>query len=337
MKDRFGQLRAMGIRTVMITGDNPLTATVDRGGGRRRRLPRRGDARGQDGAHQGGAGGRPARRHDRRRHQRRTGAGPGRRRRRDEHRARPRPRRPANMVDLDSDPTKLIDIVAIGKQLLITRGALTTFSIANDVAKYFAIIPAMFVVLFPGLDALNIMGLATPRSAIALGGHLQRAHHRRADPAVAARSAVPADSAAPPCCDATCSSTASAASSRRSSASSSSTSSSATLPRNRCEAETMNDLVTQSPAGLRGACWSSPCCSGSSTPPRSCGRRPGRRPVTRPTAPWSPTAARSSARASSARRRRPEQWFQPRPSAVRRVATTRCRRTAPTSARRLPS
>jgi potassium-transporting ATPase ATP-binding subunit len=72
----------------------------------------------------------------------------------------------ANMVDLDSDPTKLIDIVSIGKQLLITRGALTTFSIANDIAKYFAIIPAMFVLLFPGLDALNIMGLASPKSAI---------------------------------------------------------------------------------------------------------------------------------------------------------------------------
>ena len=72
----------------------------------------------------------------------------------------------ANMVDLDSDPTKLIDIVSIGKQLLITRGALTTFSIANDIAKYFAIIPAMFVVLFPGLMTLNIMGLSTPKSAV---------------------------------------------------------------------------------------------------------------------------------------------------------------------------
>ncbi len=70
------------------------------------------------------------------------------------------------MVDLDSDPTKLIDIVEIGKQLLITRGALTTFSIANDIAKYFAIIPAMFVAAYPSLDALNVMGLATPQSAI---------------------------------------------------------------------------------------------------------------------------------------------------------------------------
>ncbi|MEV5855323.1 HAD-IC family P-type ATPase, partial [Streptomyces anulatus] len=71
-----------------------------------------------------------------------------------------------NMVDLDSNPTKLIEIVEIGKQLLITRGALTTFSIANDVAKYFAIIPAMFAVAYPSLDKLNIMGLASPESAI---------------------------------------------------------------------------------------------------------------------------------------------------------------------------
>jgi K+-transporting ATPase ATPase B chain len=71
-----------------------------------------------------------------------------------------------NMVDLDSDPTKLIEIVEIGKQLLITRGALTTFSIANDIAKYFAIIPAMFAAVYPGLDALNIMRLSSPTSAI---------------------------------------------------------------------------------------------------------------------------------------------------------------------------
>ena len=75
-------------------------------------------------------------------------------------------REAGNMVDLDSNPTKLIEIVEVGKQLLITRGALTTFSIANDVAKYFAIIPAMFVVAYPSLDKLNVMGLATPQSAI---------------------------------------------------------------------------------------------------------------------------------------------------------------------------
>jgi K+-transporting ATPase ATPase B chain len=72
----------------------------------------------------------------------------------------------ANMVDLDSDPTKLLEVIAIGKQLLITRGAITTFSIANDLAKYFAILPAMFVVVYPELNALNVMGLSTPQSAI---------------------------------------------------------------------------------------------------------------------------------------------------------------------------
>jgi K+-transporting ATPase ATPase B chain len=75
-------------------------------------------------------------------------------------------REAGNMVDLDSDPTKLIEIVEIGKQLLMTRGALTTFSIANDVAKYFAIIPAAFVAFYPQLNALNVMHLASPQSAI---------------------------------------------------------------------------------------------------------------------------------------------------------------------------
>jgi len=75
-------------------------------------------------------------------------------------------REAGNMVDLDSDPTKLIEIVEIGKQLLMTRGALTTFSIANDVAKYFAIIPAMFIAFYPQLQAMNVMGLVTPQSAI---------------------------------------------------------------------------------------------------------------------------------------------------------------------------
>jgi K+-transporting ATPase ATPase B chain len=75
-------------------------------------------------------------------------------------------REAGNMVDLDSDPTKLIEIVEIGKQLLMTRGALTTFSIANDVAKYFAMIPAMFIAFYPQLNALNVMHLSNPRSAI---------------------------------------------------------------------------------------------------------------------------------------------------------------------------
>ena len=101
-----------------------------------------------------------------------------------------------NMVDLDSDPTKLIEIVAIGKQLLMTRGALTTFSIANDVAKYFAIIPAMFVVdlsAAAGQLTLNIMRLQSPAERDPLGDHLQRADHHRPDPAGVARCGLPAD------------------------------------------------------------------------------------------------------------------------------------------------
>ena len=91
-----------------------------------------------------------------------------------------------NMVDLDSNPTKLIEIVEIGKQLLMTRGALTTFSIANDVAKYFAIIPAMFILAFPQLGVLNVMRLATPESAILSAVIFNARHHHRADPAGAA-------------------------------------------------------------------------------------------------------------------------------------------------------
>ena len=96
------------------------------------------------------------------------------------------------MVDLDSNPTKLMDIVEIGKQLLITRGALTTFSIANDVAKYFAIIPAMFVTTYPALDRLNVMHLTSPQSAILSAVDLQRADHRGARAARAPRRALPA-------------------------------------------------------------------------------------------------------------------------------------------------
>ena len=85
-----------------------------------------------------------------------------------------------NMVDLDSNPTKLIEIVEVGKQLLITRGSLTTFSIANDVAKYFAIIPAMFSAVLPALDSLNIMNLVERSLSDPVGGHLQRPDHRGA-------------------------------------------------------------------------------------------------------------------------------------------------------------
>ena len=92
-----------------------------------------------------------------------------------------------NMVDLDSNPTKLIEVVDVGKQMLVTRGALTTFSIANDVAKYFAIIPAAFAATYPALDALNVMRLATPGERDPVGRDLQRARHRRARAARAAR------------------------------------------------------------------------------------------------------------------------------------------------------
>ena len=129
-------------------------------------------------------------------------------------------REAGNMVDLDSNPTKLIEIVEIGKQLLITRGSLTTFSIANDVAKYFAIIPAMFAGTFPVLDDINVMRLDSPRVGDPQRGRLQRARDRRADPARAARRPLPRRARPRPCCAATCSSTASAASSCPSSGSS---------------------------------------------------------------------------------------------------------------------
>jgi K+-transporting ATPase ATPase B chain len=165
MKDRLAQLRSMGIRTVMITGDNPLTAAAiaaeagvddflaqaspadkmnyikkEQGEGRLVAMTGDGtnDAPALAQADVGVA--------------MNTGTMAA--------------KEAGNMVDLDSNPTKLIEIVAIGKQLLITRGALTTFSIANDVAKYFAIIPAMFMATYPALGALNIMGLRTAQSAV---------------------------------------------------------------------------------------------------------------------------------------------------------------------------
>jgi potassium-transporting ATPase ATP-binding subunit len=165
IRERFGELRRMGIRTVMITGDNPLTAAAiaaeagvddflaqatpedklalirrEQTGGRLVAMCGDGtnDAPALAQADVGVA--------------MNTGTQAA--------------REAGNMVDLDSDPTKLIEVVGLGKQLLMTRGALTTFSVANDVAKYFAIIPAMFVALYPGLGVLNVMGLATPASAI---------------------------------------------------------------------------------------------------------------------------------------------------------------------------
>ena len=125
-----------------------------------------------------------------------------------------------NMVDLDSNPTKLIEVVEIGKQLLMTRGALTTFSIANDVAKYFAIIPAMFAGTFPVLNALNIMHLETPQSAILSAVIFNALDHRCPDSAGAAWREVPPDGRGRPAAPQPAGSTAWAESSSRSSGSS---------------------------------------------------------------------------------------------------------------------
>lgn len=165
MKERFTQLRSMGIKTVMITGDNPLTAaSIAHEAGvddflseatpeDKMKLIKREQAEGKLVAMTGdGTNDAPALAQADVGVAMNTGTQAA--------------KEAGNMVDLDSDPTKLIEVVEIGKQLLMTRGALTTFSIANDVAKYFAIIPAMFVTAFPVLNSLNIMGLATPQSAI---------------------------------------------------------------------------------------------------------------------------------------------------------------------------
>lgn len=165
MIDRFNQLRAMGIRTVMITGDNPLTAAaIAREAGvddflaqatpkDKMDLIRREQADGKLVAMTGdGTNDAPALAQADVGVAMNTGTQAA--------------KEAGNMVDLDSNPTKLIEVVEIGKQLLMTRGSLTTFSIANDVAKYFAIIPAMFAATFPVLNALNIMRLRTPESAV---------------------------------------------------------------------------------------------------------------------------------------------------------------------------
>ncbi|MEV7370268.1 potassium-transporting ATPase subunit KdpB [Streptomyces sp. NPDC090301] len=165
MRERFDELRRMGIRTVMITGDNPLTAkAIAEEAGvddflaeatpeDKMALIKREQAGGKLVAMTGdGTNDAPALAQADVGVAMNTGTSAA--------------KEAGNMVDLDSNPTKLIEIVEIGKQLLITRGALTTFSIANDVAKYFAIIPAMFAVAYPSLDRLNIMGLASPESAI---------------------------------------------------------------------------------------------------------------------------------------------------------------------------
>jgi K+-transporting ATPase ATPase B chain len=165
LKERFAELRAMGIRTVMITGDNPLTAKAiaaeagvddylaEATPEDKLALIRKEQEGGNLVAMTGdGTNDAPALAQADVGVAMNTGTSAA--------------KEAGNMVDLDSDPTKLIDIVRIGKQLLITRGSLTTFSIANDVAKYFAIIPAMFAGIFPGLAALNLMQLHSPASAI---------------------------------------------------------------------------------------------------------------------------------------------------------------------------
>ncbi len=165
MRVRFDRLRAMGIRTVMITGDNPLTAAaIARDAGvddflaeatpeTKMALIKREQSEGRLVAMTGdGTNDAPALA------QADVGVAM--------NSGTQAAKEAANMVDLDSDPTKLIEVVEIGKQLLMTRGSLTTFSIANDVAKYFAILPAMFAVAYPAMDALNVMRLATPQSAI---------------------------------------------------------------------------------------------------------------------------------------------------------------------------
>ncbi|MFJ8602070.1 potassium-transporting ATPase subunit KdpB [Streptomyces shenzhenensis] len=165
MRERFGDLRRMGIRTVMITGDNPLTArAVAEEAGvddflaeatpeDKMALIKREQAGGRLVAMTGdGTNDAPALAQADVGVAMNTGTSAA--------------KEAGNMVDLDSNPTKLIEIVEIGKQLLITRGALTTFSIANDVAKYFAIIPALFAAVYPGLDKLNVMRLSSPDSAI---------------------------------------------------------------------------------------------------------------------------------------------------------------------------
>ena len=165
MRERFDEMRRMGIRTVMITGDNPLTAKAiaDEAGvddflaeatpEDKMALIKKEQAGGKLVAMTGdGTNDAPALAQADVGVAMNTGTSAA--------------KEAGNMVDLDSDPTKLIEIVEIGKQLLITRGALTTFSIANDIAKYFAIIPALFVAIFPGLDLLNIMRLHSPQSAI---------------------------------------------------------------------------------------------------------------------------------------------------------------------------
>ena len=192
IKERFAELRRMGIKTVMITGDNPLTAAAIAAEAgvddflaqatpeAKLKLIREYQAGGRLVAMTGdGTNDAPALAQADVAVAMNTGTQAA--------------KEAGNMVDLDSNPTKLIEIVEIGKQLLMTRGALTTFSIANDVAKYFAIIPAAFATTYPVLNKLNIMGPGDAAKRDPVGGDLQCVDHRGADPAGAARRALSAD------------------------------------------------------------------------------------------------------------------------------------------------
>ena len=190
IKERFAELRRMGIKTVMITGDNRLTAAAiaaeagvddflaEATPEAKLKMIRDYQADGRLVAMTGdGTNDAPALAQADVAVAMNTGTQAA--------------KEAGNMVDLDSNPTKLLEIVETGKQLLMTRGSLTTFSIANDVAKYFAIIPAMFVTTYPQLGALNVMGLTSPASRHPVGGDLQRDHHRVPDPAGAQGRQVP--------------------------------------------------------------------------------------------------------------------------------------------------
>ena len=210
MRERFDHLRQMGIRTVMITGDNRLTAAkiAEESGvddflaeatpEAKLALIREQQASGRMVAMTGdGTNDAPALAQADVGVAMNTGTQAA--------------REAGNMVDLDSNPTKLIEIVEVGKQLLITRGALTTFSIANDVAKYFAILPAIFVSTWAThrggqgpLHVLNVMSLGTPRSARHLGDHLQRRGHPGRSSRSRCAASATGRSAPARCCDATC-------------------------------------------------------------------------------------------------------------------------------------
>nr|BFE90303.1 hypothetical protein GCM10020185_08390 [Pseudomonas brassicacearum subsp. brassicacearum] len=187
IRERFAELRKLGIRTVMVTGDNPLTAaaiaaeagvddvlaeaTPEKKSWRVSVMSKNDGrlvAMCGDGANDAPA---------------LAQADVGMAMNDGTQAAR----EAANMVDLDSDPTKLLDVVQIGKELLVTRGALTTFSIANDIAKYFAILPALFASIYPQLGVLNVMHLSSPPERDPVGHRIQRPDHRRTDPPLALR------------------------------------------------------------------------------------------------------------------------------------------------------